>query len=103
MKKINLLLAGLLFILHALGNDFLVYTSKELAAANSLAKPGDQIILKKGEWKNITIQLTCRGTLKNPIIVKPEIEGKTIITGNSMIKLGGSFITVRGFQFINGF
>jgi len=104
MKKINLLLAYLLiFFLNSFGNDFLVSTSKELAAANSLAKPGDQIILKKGEWKNITIQLTCRGTLKNPIIVKPEIEGKTIITGNSMIKLGGSFITVSGFQFINGF
>ena len=87
MKKINLLIGFLLLIkLESAGKDYLVTTSEELIRANSMAKPGDQIILKKGEWKNLTIRLTCQGTSSNPIIIKAEEEGKAILSGNSKLK-----------------
>lgn len=85
------------------GNTIIVKNIGELNEANKKAQPGDIIILANGEWKDVTILLTCNGTSEKPIIFKAEEAGKVIITGQSKLKLGGNYITVDGFYFTRGY
>ncbi|MES2881365.1 MAG: polysaccharide lyase 6 family protein [Bacteroidota bacterium] len=76
---------------------------EELKQANTEARPGDVIVLQNGEWNNVKITLNCKGTKTNPILFKAETPGKVIITGQSKLQFGGSFIVVDGLYFTNGF
>ena len=103
MKR--LLLLKYLFFSVLLGNakTIIVKNIDELNAANKKVLPGDTVILQNGEWKNITIKLSCNGTEKNPIVFKSQTAGKVVITGNSKLKLGGTYIVVNGLFFKNGY
>ena len=103
MRKIILFQVAMLFTLLVSANTILVKNADELKKANETAKPGDQIILKNGEWKNITIKLNCNGTKEMPVTFKAETAGQVIITGNSKLMIGGNFIIVDGFYFTNGY
>ena len=81
----------------------LVKNIAELNAANKNAQPGDTIILKNGAWKDVNIRLDCQGSEEKPIVFKAETAGKVMVTGNSKLKIGGTFITVSGLYFTNGF
>jgi poly(beta-D-mannuronate) lyase len=80
-----------------------VANAAALKNANNAALPGDTIVLMDGEWKNINIVLNCRGTSAAPVLVKAQTPGKVLITGYSTLRIGGSYIIVDGFYFINGF
>ena len=75
----------------------------ELNDANKKALPGDIIILQNGEWKNVNIKLDCNGTKEQPITFKSQTAGKVQLTGNSKLKIGGNYIVVDGFYFVNGY
>ena len=103
MLKTILLNCLLTLSLFANAKTILVKNIDELKKANKEALPGDIVILQNGEWNNITISLNCNGSLQNPITFKTETAGKVIITGNSKLQLGGSFINIDGFYFTKGF
>lgn len=65
-------------------------------------KPGDSIILKNGNWKNVKLLAMGTGTIENPISVSAETPGKVIISGNSNLRIAGSYITVSGLWFKGG-
>ncbi len=102
---LRLLLLNCLLILSfsSFAKTILVKNGEELANANKNAKPGDIIILKNGEWNQVTISLNCNGTKEMPVTFKAETGGKVIITGNSKLKIGGSHIIVDGLYFTNGY
>ena len=103
MKRL-LLLNTLLFIsLLSFSNTIIVKNIEELRKANKEARPGDIIVLQNGNWENVTIALNCAGTNEQPVTFKAQTPGKVIITGNSMLKLGGRFIVVDGLYFTNGY
>jgi hypothetical protein len=52
--------------------NILVKNSDELKKANKESLPGDNIILQNGQWNNVTISLTCSGSLEKPITVKAQ-------------------------------
>lgn len=60
------------------------------------AKPGDVVILAAGEWKDADLRLDGGGTAEQPITIRAEEPGKTIFTGASRIRLGGSHLVVSG-------
>ena len=101
----RLLLLKFLLLISALSfsNTIVVKNIEELNKANANARPGDLVILQDGEWKNVTIALNCMGTKDQPIVFRAQTAGKVIISGNSMLKLGGSFIVVDGLYFMNGY
>jgi poly(beta-D-mannuronate) lyase len=103
MKRLMLLQSLLLVSIVCFSNTILVKNIEELKAANKQAQPGDIIILQNGEWKNVTIALNCTGTKEKPVIFKAQTPGKVILSGNSMLKLGGDFIVVDGLYFLNGY
>lgn len=76
---------------------------EELNQADKKAKPGDIIILSDGEWNNVEIKLTCKGTKAQPIVFSAQTAGKVLITGHSFLKIGGEYIVVRGLYFQKGF
>jgi len=87
----------------SIANTIIVKNIDELNKANKGAKPGDIIFLQNGIWDNAVIKLNCKGTKELPITFKAQTAGKVLLTGNSKLKLGGTYITVDGLYFINGF
>ncbi|MEO9892830.1 chondroitinase-B domain-containing protein [Aurantibacter sp.] len=108
--KINLILifscSFLLFIScgkTSNSNNTYVQDIKELKEAIHQAKPGSEIILSNGIWKDVQINFYGNGTKENPITLKAETEGKVFIEGQSFFHLGGEFLNVEGLHFRNGF
>lgn len=103
MRKL-LLLSFCLFCVSAVNaKEIPVKNIDELKKANAAAQPGDVVILQNGEWNNVSIDLTCKGTLQQPIIFKAATSGKVIITGNSRLTIGGEYLTVDGLFFTRGY
>jgi poly(beta-D-mannuronate) lyase len=102
MIRLLLLQVSLLLATFLSATNIIVKNIGELDRANKEAKPGDIIILKNGEWKNVAISLNCQGLKGNPIIFKAETAGGVKITGESSLKIGGRFIEVHGLHFTNG-
>ncbi len=99
----TLLLACSLCQLTANAKTILVKDAAELSRAEKNAAPGDVIILRNGVWNNTVLDLTCKGTSERPITFKAQTAGKVLLTGQSKLKLGGSFIIVDGLSFTNGY
>ncbi len=75
----------------------------ELNKANAQARPGDVVILKNGEWHDVSLMLTCVGTKDQPITFKAQTAGKVFITGKSKLNFGGNYIIVDGLYFTKGY
>jgi poly(beta-D-mannuronate) lyase len=103
LLRLSLLTCCLVVSYHLPAKTTLVKNKEELVIANKEAKPGDTIILKNGEWHNITLVLNCNGTKNLPVIFRAETAGKVLITGNSKLKIGGTHIVVDGLHFKNGY
>jgi poly(beta-D-mannuronate) lyase len=103
MTRLLSVLTGLLMSVAVNAGTIIVKTPAELKTAADKAQPGDVIILKNGDWKDTRITLKCEGTEKQPITFKAETAGKVRLTGNSWLKIGGTYIIVDGWLFENGF
>ena len=84
-------------------NDIKVSNSNELNAAIENAKPGDNIVLANGVWKDLQIKFIGEGTENQPITIKAETPGQVIIEGVSDLKFGGEYLVVDGLYFKNGY
>lgn len=84
-------------------NDIKVTNPEELKMAIKNAIAGDEIILANGVWKDIQIQFYGKGTSEAPIVLRAETPGKVSIEGVSDLKIGGTFLEVRGLYFKNGY
>ena len=93
------LLACLSFVLLSAGvqsAELLVSEPEEARKAVRDAMPGDVIVLKSGEWKDVDLRLDGEGIEANQITIRAEEPGKTIFTGASRIRLGGKHLVVSG-------
>ncbi len=103
MLRIVLMNFILAFSYFANAETITVKNIEELKKANASAQPGDVIVMQNGEWNNIEIKLNCIGTKDKLITIKAETAGRVYITGNSQLKIGGSYLQVEGLYFMNGF
>lgn len=83
--------------------NVLVSNQQELNAALSKAHPGDNILLKAGIWKDVSLEITTSGTAQQPIIIAAQEPGKVQFTGNSSIRFGSNYVTVSGIRFNDGY
>jgi len=81
----------------------LVSNISDLQVAIENAKPGDNIILKDGVWKDVALVFNAEGTEENPITIKAETPGKVFIEGVSSLNFGGNYLIVNGLHFRNGY
>ena len=84
-------------------NTTIVNNDAELQNAISNAKPGDNIVLANGVWKDVQIEFIAEGTEKDPITIKAETEGEVFIEGVSNLTFGGEYLVVSGLHFRNGY
>ena len=79
-----------------------VSNPEELKDAIANVKPGDDIVLANGVYKDVEIKLTGEGTKDNPITLKAETPGQVFIEGVSNLEISGNYIKVSGLFFRNG-
>ena len=106
MKKYFLLIASV-FLLISCGekatiNAITVNDITELNTAISEAKPGDDIVMTNGDWKDVNIKFIAYGNEQNPITLRAETPGEVRITGTSDLKLAGEYLNVDGLTFTDG-
>ncbi|WP_025743503.1 chondroitinase-B domain-containing protein [Aquimarina pacifica] len=77
--------------------------AEELKNAIKEAKPGDELVLANGVWKDVEIKFTSKGTEDKPITLRAETAGKVFIEGKSYLKFGGEHLVVSGLYFRNGY
>ena len=75
---------------------------EELNSAIKDAKPGDNIVLANGTYKDFEIKFTGEGTEGKPITLKAETAGKVFIEGVSSLEISGDYLEVSGLFFRNG-
>ncbi len=67
------------------------------------AKPGDDIVMANGVWKDVQIKFTGEGTESDPITIQAETPGQVFIEGISDLKFGGKYLVVDGLHFRQGY
>ena len=75
---------------------------EELNTAIKDAKPGDNIVLANGTYKDFEIKFTGEGTEDKPITLEAETAGKVFIEGESSLEISGDYLEVSGLFFRNG-
>src|SRR5688572_27316207 len=86
----------------ALAADRPAANGDELRAAIAAAKPGDQIVLRDGEWKDVSIEITAGGDKDKPLTLRAQTPGKVVLTGSSRLKLAAPHVVVDGLLFQGG-
>lgn len=79
-----------------------VASPADLPAAMAAAQPGDEIVLADGTWLDAGLDLTCSGSARDPIVIRPHTPGGLTLTGASWIRLGGSHLVLRGVRMEGG-
>ena len=79
-----------------------VADTRALKQAIEDAKPGDVIVMKDGTWPDADIRFYGTGTESEPITLRAQTPGKTIFTGGSRLRVGGSYLVVDGLLFKDG-
>lgn len=83
----------------AVAIDIPVAEVAALEKALTSARPGDNLILGEGEWRDAKLVFTGQGTKAAPITLKAAKPGKTVLTGKSTLRLGGANLVVEGLLF----
>jgi poly(beta-D-mannuronate) lyase len=76
---------------------------KALETWCTTAKPGDTAILVGGPWKDVVLRIRVNGSQARPIVIMPEKNKQLILSGNSRIEIGSSYLEVRGLYFKSGY
>lgn len=81
----------------------LVKTIEQFDQAVSSLKPGDEIILANGIWKDVELVFKGNGLPTKPIQLKAQTPGKVIITGRSNLSFSGEHLVISGLVFKDGY
>jgi len=83
--------------------EYYVKSASEIYSLISTIQPGDTITMSNGTWKDQHIVFHANGTQEKPILIRAETPGYVRLQGNSYLKFSGSWITVNGLLFRNGY
>ena len=86
----------------AAGNEIVVTNNSELTAAINSAKPGDVIVMKDGEWKDVNLEFGSTATEDAPVTLKAQSAGKVILNGSSVLTFTKPNLKVDGLVFKGG-
>jgi poly(beta-D-mannuronate) lyase len=78
--------------------ETLVKDVAEFDEAAKWARPGDEIVLADGQWRDAKLVVRCLGEEKKPITVRPQTPGRVVFVGASTLRIGGEHVMVRDFH-----
>jgi len=79
--------------------EWKVQNQDELVEAMTNASPGDIIWMAPGNWVNLEADLHFAGEKGQPVIVRAREPGRTLISGNTRIRMTGSHGQLEGLSF----
>lgn len=79
-----------------------MHTVDEFREAVRHAQPGDTITMANGIWHDADLVFDADGAKGDSIIVRAEIPGEVILTGQSSLRIGGQYLKVEGLWFHRG-
>nr|WP_246036983.1 chondroitinase-B domain-containing protein [Thalassotalea litorea] len=83
--------------------QFKVSSQEQYSKTLKKVQPGDTIVLADKVWKDFEIVFKAKGTKAKPITLTAETSGKTILSGNSNLRLAGEHLIVKGLVFKDGY
>ncbi len=86
----------------AISAEYLVRDQAAYRAAAKAAKPGDEIVLADGEWRDFQILFEGIGEPLKPIVLRAQTKGGVVLSGNSNLRLSGKHLLVSGLVFRDG-
>ena len=98
-----LIIITCLFTPYLYATEYTVSSADDIRSTMRSTKPGDVLIMKSGKWNNAYIEINGQGSVEKPIILKAERAGEVILTGKSYLLVEGSYITVDGLKFTEGY
>ena len=102
MKKIFVAVM-LLSTLQGWAYTLSVSTTQELVSSGIQAKAGDTVVIKSGNYTNCNLIISAKGTARQPIVFMAQVPGGVVFTGNSYLHITGTYITVSGVVFKDGY
>lgn len=82
---------------------YTVSNQQEFNQAVSKLTAGDNVVLANGIWPDFEVVFTGNGRENAPISLSAQTQGQVILTGQSNLKLSGSYLHVSGLVFKDGF
>ena len=102
MKRFYTLVVFLHVAALAIAAEYRVTNTVQLASVGEGLRPGDAVILAKGDWMNQSLVLNARGTAGKPITLRAETPGKVLFGDGSTLVVDGEHVTVSGLAFGEG-
>jgi poly(beta-D-mannuronate) lyase len=81
----------------AFGRQITVRTPAEVTYHARHAQPGDQILLRAGEWRDADLTVIARGRPARPVFIAAEAPGAVVFTGASRLRVAGEHVEIIGF------
>ncbi len=105
VRPVRLLLCGVLMAAagRVRGAEVLVTNVSQFNAAVGAAQPGDTILLANQIWTNADLLFKKNGTAGAPIMLRAQTPGQVILSGQSRLRIAGSWLVVDGLRFENGY
>ncbi len=66
------------------------------------AKPGDEIVIPNGVYKDFPLRVKVSGVEGKPIVIRAETSGQVFMTGGSYLFLEGSDLVIAGLVYKDG-
>ena len=83
----------------AASTEFRISSAEALATATRTVKPGDTIVMTDGVWRDAPLAFRAEGKAGKPIVLKAATPGKVVLTGNSWLRMAGSYLVVQDLVF----
>ena len=101
--KYTTLITHVVFIFFLIGNAYSethnVLLIENFKSTLQSANPGDEVVVKNGEYPDVNFGATVNGSAVSPIIIRPETPGGVKFTGKSGIRFKGGDFIFRDFYF----
>jgi len=97
------LLCLLIISLSLQAGEYIVSSATEIYALINSVQPGDTITMRNGLWEDQHIVFHANGTEDLQILLRAETPGFVRLQGSSYLEFSGSWITVDGLLFRNGY
>ena len=76
---------------------------EKISATLEIAKPGDTVRIKSGEYEDVQLDLYGEGDVGMPIVICPEVPGSVTLSGASSLNVSGRHLIISGLHFDNGY
>jgi len=77
-------------------------TVSQINTALASVRPGDTITMANQVWQDADILFKKDGAPGNPITLRAQTPGRVILTGDSRLRMAGSWLVTDGLRFQNG-